>query len=252
MKKGMAFLLCLLLLFTTGHAFALTGRDMQGMDIDIGIGLQTEMDAAVSEMLQQEVNVYVYTASFNGETATVYGDVYAGEAGDEAAVYLHHCKLTLQYDEENEFGFTVVSCDELSPEYRCGDVMQWETVDNEIFGYSFSLPAGFQEVDGTPQNMMWQIAEGEVLTVLAYENPGYLGALEAYMNDPTGEILVENEMFGHFYTYGDTFFELYIAADGMEYAYTLRLEFPEERQGEYLLYGEMIRNSFMIWGGAVG
>ena len=252
MKKWAAVLLTAVLYVQAGAALAATGRDMQAMDIDIGTGLQTEMNAAVSEVLQQDVKVYVYTASFDGEYATVYGDVYTVEEPEELGAYLHHCKLTLKYDEENEFGFTVVSCDALSPEYRAGDVLQWGTVDNEVYGYSFSLPTGFEEVDGSTQHMVWQMAEGETLTVLSYENPGYLAALEAYMNDPTGEVLVQNEDFGHFYTYGEDFFEMYIAVEGLEYAYTVRMEFPAERQGEYLLYGEMIRNSFMVWGGAVG
>lgn len=252
MKKTMALMMCLLLLCSAGPAFAAAGRDMQAMDIDIGAGLQAEMNAAVGEMLEQEVKVLVYTAAFDGDKAVVYGDVYSMAEPEELGAYLHHCRLTLQYDEENESGFMVVSCDALSPEYRAGDVMQWETVDNEVYGYSFSLPTGFEAVDENTQHMMWQVAQGETLTVLSYENPGYLAALEAYMKDPTGEVLVQNEDFGHFYTCGDTFFELYIAVDGMEYAYTLRLEFPAERQGEYLLYGELIRNSFMVWGGAVG
>lgn len=252
MKKITAIFLTALLLMQAGAAFAATGRDLQGMDIDIGTGLQMEMDSLVSEVLQQEVKVYVYTAAFDGEYAAVYGDVYTADGPDELGAYLHHCKLTLKYEPENEFGFSVVSCDHLSPEYRAGDVMQWGMVDNEVYGYSFSLPTGFEEVDPSTQHMVWQAAEGETLTVLSYENPGYLSALEAYLNDPTGEVLVQNEDFGHFYTYGEDFFELYVVVEGMEYAYTVRMEFPAERQGEYLLYGEMIRNSFMVWGGAVG
>lgn len=252
MKKLIAMILCLFLMMTSAHASVTPIRDMQGMDIDIGVDLQQQMNAAVGEMLEREVQVFVYTASFDGEKAVVLGDVYESDGPDALGAYLHHCQLTLQYEPEMESGFSVLSCDSLSPEYRCGDVMQWEPFDNDVYGYSFNLPTGFQVTDETARHMRWQIEEGETLSVEAYENPGYQKAMEDYLQNPTGEVLMENEAFGYFYTYGDDFFEMYIASDGMEYAYKVQMAFPKERQGEYLLYGEIIRNSFLIWGGAVG
>ena len=252
MKKWIALLVSLMMLFTMSHALAAPTRDMLNMDIDIGEGLQKSINGTVGEMLGQEVNVYIYSSSFDGETAVVFGDVYTKAEPEELGAYLHNCRLTLQYETELAEGFSVLSCDELSLEYRCGDVMQWEEVDNAEYGYSFNLPTGFTLSEDVAECMVWQIAEGETITVTSYENPGYQKVMENYLNAPSGEVLMESELFGYFYTNGDTFFELHLAVDGTEYAYTVRLDFPAERQAEYLLYGEMIRNSFLVWGGAVG
>lgn len=252
MKKLTALFICLAMLFGMSSALAAPTRDMQAMDIDIGDGLQSAIDAAVGETLAQEVHVYVYAAAFDGEKAVVYGDVYTKAEPEELGAYIHHCQLTLQYESELAEGFSVLSCDVLSPEYRSGDVMRWQVFDNTQYGYSFNLPTGFELTEDVPECMVWQVAPGETLTVTAYENAGYQATLEHYLSAPSGELLTENKDFGHFYTWGDTFFEMYLAVDGTEYAYTVRFDFPEERLGEYLLYGEMIRNSFQVWGGSVG
>ena len=68
--------------------------------IDIGEGLQKAINAAVGEMLGQEVNVYIYSSSFDGEKAVVLGDVYESDGPDALGAYLHHCQLTLQYEPE--------------------------------------------------------------------------------------------------------------------------------------------------------
>ena len=125
--------------------------------------------------------------------------------------------------------------------------------EREAYGYSLLLPTGFVLQEEDARHMVWQ-AEGteETLSVDAFENMGYDAMLADFMDAPTGEVVLESREFGYFSTWGDTFYEVYVAMEGTQWGYILRLDFPAERQGEYLFYGEMIRNAFFVWGGAVG
>ncbi len=261
MKKMMALLLCLGMLMGMPAALAAPARDAQHMDIMISDVLQNRIDMAVGDVVEQEVRVYVYAAAFDGEKATVYGDVYSCDMEEGGSVeylpedmvtWLYNCVLTLTPDLDAEAGYEVASLDVLSPLYRSGSPWLWEETQNEAYSYSFNLPTGFELKENVPERMVWQMAEGETLAVDAFENVGYDTLLQDYMNAPTGEVLLEKAEFGYFSTYGDTFYEVHVAVDGTPYAYILRLDFPQERQGEYLLYGDLIRNSFFVWGGAVG
>lgn len=282
MKKIAALLLVFMLVFSCTHVLAAPAREMQNMDIAVSPALQEQLNAVVSEAADTPSSLYVYAAAYDGEKAVVYGDIYACETvmdeeqplgegetwqeytadnanawllmlPEEAVTFLYHCQLTLVPDLDAESGWQVVSCDELSPLYTAGRTVNWQQADNTEYGYSLLLPTGFALKEDVAQHMLWQMNNSsETLKVDAMENPGYDALLQDYLNAPTGEVLMEEKEFGTFSTYGDTFFEVYVAIDGTEYAYVLRLDFAPERQGEYLFYGELIRNSFFVWGGAVG
>ena len=282
MKKYVAVLLACVLACSCTQAWAAPAREMQNMDIAVSPVLQEQLNQVVSEAADTPANLYVYAASYDGEKAVVYGDIYACETvmdedqplgegeiwqeytaenanawllmlPEESVTFLYHCRLTLVPDLDAESGWQVVSCDELSPLYAAGRTINWQQADNTEFGYSLLLPTGFELKEDVARHMLWQMAGStETLKVDAMENPGYEALLADYLSAPTGEVLLEEREFGTFSTYGDTFYEMYAAMEGTEYAYILRLDFPAERQGEYLLYGELIRNSFFVWGGAVG
>lgn len=282
MKKILAIVLTMMLVLCHAGALAAPAREMQNMDIMVSSVLQEQLNMTVSEAADTDARVYVYAASFDGEKAVLLGDVYAcetvidedqpmgeGEAWqqfyeedgnaqllllpEEAVTWLYHCQMTLAQNLDMESGWQVLSCDALSPQYTSGRTSNWEVADNTEYGYSLNLPTGFALAEDVAQHMLWQMEQGEAtLKVDAFENMGYEALLQDYLNAPTGEVLMEEREFGYFSTYGDTFYELYVAVEGTDFAYILRLDFPAERQGEYLFYGELIRNSFYVWGGAFG
>lgn len=264
MKKIVALLTVAAMLCLSQAALAAPTREnrLQDMNIEITDDLQAAIDMTVSEMAEAPVQVYVYAMGYDGEKTVVYGDVYTHdweenqpvhELPEEAVTWLSHCQVTLRPSQVAAGGFEVESCDALSPEYRAGRTAQWQMADNTEFGYSLNLPTGFFLRDDVAGCMVWEMDAGEeTLTVEAFENMGYEAALADYLDAPTGEVLLEKAEFGTFSTYGDTFYEMYVVMDGLEYGYRVRLDFPAERQGEYLFYGELIRNSFFVWGGAVG
>lgn len=260
MKKLTAMMLCLALLACTPCALA--ARDVQNMDIEVSGEMQAELNRALGEVTEREVQVHVYASSYDGEKAVLYGDVYACDMEgqipvnllpEDAVTWLYHCQVVLEKDLNRDAGYKVAAVEKLSPEYRAGNTAAWQTADNEAYGYSLLLPTGFVLQEEDARHMVWQ-AEGteEMLSVDAFENMGYDAMLADFMDAPTGEVVLESREFGYFSTWGDTFYEVYVAMEGTQWGYILRLDFPAERQGEYLFYGEMIRNAFFVWGGAVG
>ena len=262
MKKWMAMVMCALMLLCTQSALAAPARDTQRMDLEVSSALQAEIDRAAGEAAGSEAKVHVYITSVTEDNIWLYGDVYAcdveGEGPvallpEEAVTWLHSCKISLEKDLDSEAGYRVKRVESLSPQYKAGKTSLWETADNTEYGYSLLLPTGFVLKEDVARHMVWQMEGGEeTLSVDAFENTGYAALLADYMQAPTGEVLLENEEIGYFSTFGDTFYEMYVAVDGTDYGYILRLDFPQERQEEYLFYGELIRNAFFVWGGAVG
>lgn len=215
------------------------------------------------------VGVYAYAAQDqDGEAVTVLCDLYTyfGEFGssaellpEDAMTWLCNAQVSLRRAPEAGFGYTVNGFT-LSDTYMDGQLAAWETIENTEFEYSLNLPAAILGLaDETPRCMVWQSAEGDAtLTVEAFDQTGetwesaFNSALDEFRQQHQGETVTEEMDFARFTAVGDGLYILCVVPAEMNWSYRITLEFPPERQAEYLLYAEFIRNSFQPWGAANG
>ncbi|MBR4360061.1 MAG: hypothetical protein IKP32_05530 [Clostridia bacterium] len=212
---------------------------------------------------------HVYSVTFDGTNVTVLYDEYfcehdGGESVDEMpedlVTWTANVCLSLRYAPETEFGYTVNGIS-LSPSYQDGLLSRWTDTENTEYEYSLKLPSTLGLADDDPAHRVWQNADGTVtLTVTAREKTaggsGYDQAYAALVAknraENLGLTIVREADFSRFYAVGDGLYQLNVLSDDLSWDYELTLSFPPERQAEYELYAEFIRNSLIMWGIANG
>ena len=209
------------------------------------------------------VGVHVYDAVLEGEEAHLRCDLYLyseSEYGqppeflaEAALTWLCGGEVTLRCAPETLFGFTV-SAYRLTEDYAAGALSEWRTVDNTEYEYSVNLPQVLGLCDETPACMAWETADGSArLTVQGLEQDcTFEQMLEDFIADAGNETVSEHREIGSFTAVGDGIFEMYYMPEGLSNYYVLTMIFPEEKQEEYTLYAEFIRNSFTAWEAANG
>lgn len=208
---------------------------------------------------------HVYSVTFDGTDVAVLYDAYACEGGDgqsleelpeDLVTWVANVRLSLRYAPETEFGYTVNSVT-LSPVYQDGLLSRWVDTENTEYEYSVKLPATLGLADEDPAHRVWQNADGTVTLTLearekAADGSGYDQAYAALVArnkaEGLGLAIVREADFSRFYAVGDGLFRLDVLSDDLTWEYTLTLSFPPERQAEYELYAEFIRNSLIMWG----
>ena len=206
---------------------------------------------------------YIYSASFDGEDLTLLCDLYNVDFEDfndyltadvesmpeSVVTWVCNVALSLRQNPETEFGYTLNSL-AVSPIFWDGNLSQWLPVDNTQYEYSVNLPSGLGLSNDDPAHLGWQSADGSVNLTLdvAEESLSYDSALSRFVQEHPGLNVQQAPEFGYFYAMGTGEFLLIAASEDLNWTYTLTLRFPPERQAEYSLYAEFIRNSMIVWG----
>ena len=203
------------------------------------------------------LGVYPYSASFDGNEARVKADLYCtpsdytGKAEDlpeDMVIWILGMEFDLDSAPELPYGYTVNAC-RVTPLYRDGDLTAWQEVENTEYEYSLNMPCSLGLENEDAAHWAWQTADGTArLRVDAGDPMSYDEALNAFMQANPGRQADGQRDYDYFSSAAPGELVLVVASENASWSYTLTLSFPEERQGEYELYFEFIRNSFGVWG----
>lgn len=206
------------------------------------------------------IGAHIYSAAFDGETVTLLCDLYtyfddfsqsAEVLPEDALTWLCHGEISLHYAPETLFGYTINGFS-LSDTYQDGMLYDWATVENTEYEYSFLCPSILGLAEDDPRHMAWQTADGTaMLTVNVMtddEKQDYDHMLSAFLMTHPNQTVTQERDFSQFYAVGEGIFTLCLVPEELPWAYTLTLTFPAERQAEFTLYAEFIRNSMIAWG----
>ena len=203
--------------------------------------------------------VYIYSAEFDGTDVTLLCDVFATTGEDfhqaaedvpeEALTWMYNAEISLRYAPEKPFGYTVNGFS-FSPAYQDGALSQWVYVENTGYEYSVNLPTLLQAVSAKPDCRSWQNTDGSVtLTIEAREGgASFDDALAKFLLAHPAAQVTQERMFSSFYCLAEGSFTLVFASEDLSWTYELTMTFPPEKQAEYSLYAEIIRNSLSVWG----
>ena len=113
------------------------------------------------------------------------------------------------------------------------------------------MPATMGLAADDPMHLLWQTADGSAsirIDVEALAGRDAHQALSAFRAEHEGREIVEQPEFSVYYSLGEGDYQLWIIETGMDSLYHLSMQFPPQRQAEYALYSEFIRNSMIVWG----
>lgn len=242
-------------LFTTGQYTPLTQSALSCFTAK-GNDLQFDLSFLSANPM---IGVYIYSTAFDGEKVVAlcdlytYYDTYAQSAQvlpEDAMSWLCHGEITLNYAPETAFGYTVDQF-ALSSAYLNGQLSDWQTVENTVYEYSVNLPSILGLASDDPALMAWQTADG-LADVNIRVHTGYTATfdetLSQFLLSNPGQTVTQQREFSQFYAVGEGCYTLWVIPEGLSWAYTLTLSFPAERQAEFTLYAEFIRNSMIVWG----
>ena len=247
-------------LFTAGqYAFPAGGEYTLSESVSYSVtGKILTVDASPAPV-SPAFGAYIYSTQFDGDDVQVGCDLYhtdhafdgmdADDIPEESLVWIRGARFSLHFAPETEYGYTVNGFS-YTPAYQDGDLTVWQEIENTEFEYSFNLPARLGLADDTPARMVWQSADGAAcLTVETEEgSKTFDEALALFTLTHPGQTVIQERLFDDFYAFSDGVFTLIVVSEDLPWHYTLTFTFPTERQTEYELYSEIIRNSFIAWG----
>lgn len=216
-----------------------------------------EIDPHVSSF--GNLGVYLYEAVFDGKDVNAQCDLFVYEGGNKGRALLSadelneasvtwRCSLTLslRFAPEMKYGFTLNSLS-LSPAFRWGNFSRWEEMSNEEYAYTVCLPEGLAPAG---EASLWRGAEGDVSFSIKASDGGvpYDQAFADYKLKHPDEKVIQDRLYDCFYILSPGLFEMVVTGEDYPGTYTVTLSFPADRQAEFSLYAEIIRNSFSVWG----
>ena len=223
-------------------------------------GMEFDLQALQSNPV---IGSHVYATAFDGSAITLSMDLfsYYGDFGQDpetlpvdALTWLCNAQATVSYHPDQAQRYTMSSFS-LSQPYWDGMIYEWQMIENTEYEYSVTLPGIFGLAEDAPACMVWQTGNGEAtLTLEAKEElaGNYLAVLQNFQADAKNLELTENPDFCYFSAVGEGSYELHLVPQDVNWHYTLTLQFPPERQAEFILYAEFICNSLTAWGAANG
>ena len=156
--------------------------------------------------------------------------------------------VTLKTDESAAYGYTLKAF-EIGKPYMDGLTADWQLVENAAMEYSVRLPSVLGLADDRADFTVYQTADGEATVhITCTEKMGYDEAVAAFRDAHAGVPVTEERDFFSFTAVQEGYYALCIAEENLPYVYTLEMYFPSERQQEYTLYADLIRNSLAVWG----
>ncbi len=256
MKKLICLLLCLLL---PACALAAPAREMRESALSESelSTLRVWLDRQAREALPLDYddNTYigaaVYSCVEDGGCYVAECDVYAEDGGDSLPQYAPDAAITWLCDATVCFrragdGYELVSCD--TGDYYAFGGMQTVEAD----GYTVSLPDLYARRDGDMYDYSYYAADGAFVSGIRYRTEAAEGRSRAdyarSLAGGEGESMLVNDLSGiNMTTVQDT--GMYVIVYGGEDAFhSLVVTYPEEREAEFTLYCEFIRNSFVVDG----
>ena len=217
------------------------------------------------EIITQQggAGAWVYSAAFDGDDVTLKCDVFyldyadfggyqtleVAELPENDLTWAYGAEMSLRSDPEKVFGYTLNSMT-ITPVYADGNLSRWQDVENTEYEYSVKIPSILGLADDDAAHMSWQTGDGNAaLTIdVDEESLDFDTALTQFMEAHPGLVVDQARAFGYFCAWGKTCFFLVYADEALNWNYTVTLRFPADRQAEYALYAEFIRNSMIVWG----
>lgn len=245
------------LLFASGEYQASAAPSVSGVSVSaqgLEIDLNVLRDAPMT-------GVYIYSAlqEADGEAVRLAADLYAyygdfstdaQDVPEEALTWLYNADIVLGKAPDTAYGYRVKQFT-LSDLYGAGVLADWQTYENAACEYSVNVPAVFSLVQDDPEHPVWRTADGSAGMTVAREGlDGRTAAqvLDAFQAANPGREVIREEELGLYYSAAPGDYQLWVILEGHEYAYHVSMQFPAERQAEYTLYSEFIRNSLIVWG----
>lgn len=256
MKKLICLLLCLLL--PVGALAAPTRELRESVLSESELEtMRAWLDQQVRDALPLEydentyVGALVYNCAEDGGCYVLECDVYAEDGADSLpefapdAAITWLCDATVCVKRAGE-GYELVSC-ETGDYYAAG---AWQEVDTA--DYSVTLPDLYAENDQDVYDFSYYDESGAFVSGLRYraEEAGDLN-VEEFIRSLMGEdddalYITPLPDVSMLTAQAEGMYVIVYAGDGL--FHTLTLTYPEEREAEFTLYGEFMRNSFLVAG----
>lgn len=181
-----------------------------------------------------------------------YGDFSADAADlpEDALTWLCNAEIALERAPETAYGYRVRRF-VLSEAYEDGMLSDWQPVENAAYEYSVNVPSIMGLAQDDPAHMVFQTADGSASLRIDAEALNGRGAdqvLSGFLAANPERQLVREEAFTRYYSTGEGNYQLWVISNALDLYYHVTLQFPPERQAEYTLYSEFIRNSLIAWG----
>ncbi|MBO4836491.1 MAG: hypothetical protein J5564_02230 [Clostridia bacterium] len=260
MKKLICLLICLLLPVS---ALAAPTRDMQesALTADQLSSLRTWLDTAVRNALPVEydentyVGAQVYSCVEDGGCYVLECDVYLEDGSDTLPLFAPDDSITwlcdaAVYIKPTGDEYELVSCD--IGDYYMAKGMQ--EIRNEV--YTVSIPDFYSADSNDIYDYSCYDEQGNFISGIRYrgEDAFDLNLVEyaqALAGEEADDLIVTLQESMGLLTAQDSGLYMIVYAGG-ETFHSLTLTYPEDREAEFTLYGEFMRNSFLVEGEANG
>lgn len=209
------------------------------------------------------VGAYIYKTAFDGSVVTVYCDLFthygalstsAADVPDDALTWYANAAVTLRTDEKAPYGYLLTGF-EIGEEYADGMISEWKTTEHEALGLSFTAPAIFGLAEMTDEGLYMETADGSAtisLGIQDYDTLDFESHVDEYVSMHSSKTVLEDREFTQFTAQGSGEYTIYIVNESENRVYWLSIGYDDERTAEFTLYGELIRNSFVVWSMANG
>ncbi len=208
--------------------------------------------AVLEEAGGEDADTEQGTVELAADLYSYYGDFStdALDVPEDALTWLCNAEIALEKAPDTAYGYRVRRF-ALSDRYEDGMLSDWNTVENTACEYSVNLPSILGLAEDDPAHMVWQTADGSASLRIDTENVNGRTAeqvLQEFEAAHPGRTVVREAEFSLYYSTGEGDYQLWVISDEMDRMYHVSMQFPAERQAEYTLYSEFIRNSMIAWG----
>lgn len=256
MKKLICLLLCLLL---PASALAAPMREMRQSALSESelATMRDWLDGVVREALPLEygentyVGAYVYACVEDGGCYVLECDVYLEDGGDslpqyapdEAITWL--CDATVCVQREGA-GYALISC-ETGDYYRSQRFQPAQGA-----GFTVNLPDVYAENDQDVYDWSCYDENGAFVSGIRYRCEDAQGLdlseyAQALVGESEGDMIVDlNADIGQMTAQDSGLYVIVTAGEGV--FHSLTVTYPEDREAEFTLYAEFLRNSFVVDG----
>ncbi|MBQ9263653.1 MAG: hypothetical protein IJ189_05515 [Clostridia bacterium] len=191
------------------------------------------------------------TIELMADLYSYYGDFStdAYDLPEDALTWLCNAEIALKPAPDTAYGYRVERF-ALSDGYEDGMLSEWQDVENTAYEYSVNLPAILGLAEDDPAHWAWQTADGSATVRIDVENQNHTAdqVMALWLSSHPGREVMQQTEFNTFYSTGEGAYDLWIISSDLPVLYHLSMQFPPERQAEYTLYSEFIRNSMIVWG----
>lgn len=192
------------------------------------------------------------TVELEADLYSYYGDFStdAQDVPEDALTWLCGAEIALDVAPETPYGYRVKRF-ALTDRFEDGMLADWQAAENAVCEYSLNVPSILGLASDDPYHMVWQAADGSTSLRIDTESLGGRSAAQALADyqaaHPQTQIVWEEE-YCRYYAVEEGEYHLWLISPDLPDLYHVSLVFPREKQAEYTLYCEFIRNSLIAWG----